>query len=133
MTKKGYSLNPLYRMGDLDPWMDETFLKQLWLSYGENVIVKLIRDKRTRCTYTHTMLVYHQLILFFYSISCGYAFIGFSSTLSAQKALTTIHGTRIPNSLKTFRLNWASGGGICDRKYAECDYTLHNQILIVQK
>ncbi|GAN05996.1 mRNA binding post-transcriptional regulator [Mucor ambiguus] len=84
-------------MGDLDPWMDETFLKQLWLSYGENVIVKLIRDKRT-------------------SISCGYAFIGFSSTLSAQKALTTIHGTRIPNSLKTFRLNWASGGGICDRK-----------------
>lgn len=42
------------RMGDLDPWMDETFIKQLWLSYGENVIVKLIRDKRTR----YTMLIY---------------------------------------------------------------------------
>jgi RNA recognition motif-containing protein len=30
--------------------------------------------------------------------------------------LTTIHGSKIPNSNKTFRLNWASGGGICDKK-----------------
>lgn len=34
-------------MGDLDPWMDEVFLKQLWFSMGENVAVKLIRNKKT--------------------------------------------------------------------------------------
>lgn len=34
-------------MGDLEPWMDESFLKQLWSSYGESVIIKLMRDKRT--------------------------------------------------------------------------------------
>ncbi|KAI7892040.1 uncharacterized protein EV154DRAFT_506124 [Mucor mucedo] len=84
-------------MGDLDPWMDELFIKNVWLLLGESVVVKLIRDKRT-------------------SLSSGYAFIGFSSSQSAQTALTKIHGTRIPNSNKTFKLNWASGGGICDRK-----------------
>ncbi|KAI7903282.1 uncharacterized protein BX663DRAFT_551578 [Cokeromyces recurvatus] len=95
------SINPTAKatlwMGDLDHWMDEHFLKELWAAYGEEVTVKLIRDKRT-------------------DISGGYAFIEFTSTYAAQKALATIHGTRIPNSLKTFKLNWASGGGICDRK-----------------
>lgn len=84
-------------MGDLDPWMDETSIKQVWALLGENVVVKLIRDKRT-------------------NMSSGYAFIGFSSPQSAQRALSTVHGSKIPNSHKTFRLNWASGGGICDRK-----------------
>jgi hypothetical protein len=45
------------RMGDLDPWMDETFIKKLWLSYGENVIVKLIRDKRTRYTMLNIKMI----------------------------------------------------------------------------
>lgn len=35
-------------MGDLDHWMDENFLQQVWLAYGEHVVVKLIRDKRTK-------------------------------------------------------------------------------------
>lgn len=35
-------------MGDLDPWMDEIYIKKVWLSLGESVVVKLIRDKRTR-------------------------------------------------------------------------------------
>ncbi|CAO3621468.1 unnamed protein product [Cunninghamella echinulata] len=82
-------------MGDLEPWMDEHFLRQLWTSMGENVVVKLIRDKRT---------------------GLGYAFIGFSSTTAAQRALATIHGTKMPNSQRAFRLNWASGGGILDKK-----------------
>ncbi|MBM6385792.1 MAG: hypothetical protein JSY10_17685 [Paenibacillus sp.] len=50
------------------------------------------------------------------SISSGYAFIGFPTSQSAQRALNTIHGSKIPNSKRTFRLNWASGGGIYDRK-----------------
>ena len=31
-------------MGDLEPWMDEQFITQLWYNLGENVIVKIIRD-----------------------------------------------------------------------------------------
>lgn len=34
-------------MGDLDPWMDENFIRQVWFLFGETVVVKLIRDKRT--------------------------------------------------------------------------------------
>jgi RNA recognition motif-containing protein len=77
--------------------MDEGFLKQLWNSYGESVIIKLMRDKRT-------------------GLNCGYAFVGFNSTQAAQRILNTVHGTRMPNSNKLFRLNWASGGGIYDKK-----------------
>lgn len=47
VTKLMYILIYNDRMGDLEPWMDESFLKQLWNSYGEPVIIKLIRDKRT--------------------------------------------------------------------------------------
>ncbi|KAI8097149.1 uncharacterized protein BX664DRAFT_364187 [Halteromyces radiatus] len=84
-------------MGDLEPWMDEQFIRQLWISKGENVVVKLIRDKRN-------------------GNSLGYAFIGFTSSISAQRALATVHGTKMPNSQRPFRLNWASGGGILDKK-----------------
>ncbi|ORX60611.1 RNA-binding domain-containing protein [Hesseltinella vesiculosa] len=84
-------------MGDLEPWMDEPFLRQLWTSIGEAVIVKLIRDKRTNS-------------------SLGYAFIGFPSPVAAQRALATVHGTKMPKSQRNFRLNWAAGGGILDKK-----------------
>ncbi|KAG2222341.1 hypothetical protein INT45_009814 [Circinella minor] len=84
-------------MGDLEPWMDENYIRQVWLALGENVVVKLIRDKRT-------------------GVSAGYAFVGFTSSMSAQRALATVHGTRMPNMQRVFRLNWASGGGIHDRK-----------------
>ncbi|KAI8341727.1 hypothetical protein BC941DRAFT_345782 [Chlamydoabsidia padenii] len=84
-------------MGDLDTWMDEQYLQQLWSTKGENVLIKLIRDKRT-------------------GNSLGYAFIGFTSSIAAQRALATVHGTKMPNSQRPFRLNWASGGGILDKK-----------------
>jgi hypothetical protein len=32
-------------MGDLDPWMDENFIRQVWFLLGENVVVKLIREQ----------------------------------------------------------------------------------------
>jgi hypothetical protein len=35
------------RMGELEPWMDETFIRQVWYNLGEQVVVKLIRDKVT--------------------------------------------------------------------------------------
>ncbi|KAF7724282.1 hypothetical protein EC973_001183 [Apophysomyces ossiformis] len=96
-TYHNYDCKSTLWMGDLEAWMDEPYIRNLWYNLGEQVIVKLIRDKKT-------------------GISCGYAFVGFTSELAAQRALATIHGTRIPNTQKTFRLNWASGGGINDRK-----------------
>lgn len=35
----------LLRMGELEPWMDENFIRTTWLSMGEVTSVKMIRDK----------------------------------------------------------------------------------------
>lgn len=51
-----------------------------------------------------------------YSASAGYAFVDFGSTMNAQRALNTFNGTIIPNTHKQFKLNWASGGGLIDRR-----------------
>ena len=32
-------------MGELEPWIDENFVRTLWLNLGEQVNVKMIRDK----------------------------------------------------------------------------------------
>ncbi|KAI9317678.1 hypothetical protein BX666DRAFT_1939737 [Dichotomocladium elegans] len=84
-------------MGDLESWMDESYIRQFWASLSEDVVVKVIRDKRT-------------------GASAGYAFVEFTSTLAAQDALLNYHGAKVPAMQKTIRLNWASGGGIHDRK-----------------
>lgn len=34
-----------YRMGELEPWIDETFVRSVWYNMGEQVNVKMIRDK----------------------------------------------------------------------------------------
>jgi hypothetical protein len=43
----GESRSATLWMGDLDPWMDENFVRQLWYTLGEQVTVKMIRDKFT--------------------------------------------------------------------------------------
>lgn len=35
----------LPRMGELEPWIDENFIRNLWFQMGEQVNVKMIRDK----------------------------------------------------------------------------------------
>jgi hypothetical protein len=35
----------LFRMGELEPWIDENFVRNLWFQMGEQVNVKMIRDK----------------------------------------------------------------------------------------
>ena len=35
----------LHRMGELEPWIDENFVRNLWFQMGEQVSVKMIRDK----------------------------------------------------------------------------------------
>ncbi|KAI9257365.1 hypothetical protein BDA99DRAFT_441342 [Phascolomyces articulosus] len=84
-------------MGDLEAWMDEQYIQQLWYNLNEKVMVKVIRDKVT-------------------SASAGYAFVDFGSTASAAAALNAFNGAVIPNTHKTFKLNWASGGGLIDRR-----------------
>lgn len=44
---KKYQPFRFYRMGELEPWMDEQFITRLWFSLNTNVIVKVIRDKIT--------------------------------------------------------------------------------------
>jgi RNA recognition motif-containing protein len=84
-------------MGELEPWMDENFIKGVFLSAaGENVNVKVIRDKN--------------------SGNAGYCFVEFNSPDAANKALQ-LNGTAVPNSTRQFKLNWASGGGLVDRRF----------------
>ncbi|EEH36473.2 mRNA binding post-transcriptional regulator (Csx1) [Paracoccidioides lutzii Pb01] len=86
-------------MGELEPWIDENFIRNLWFQMGEQVNVKMIRDK-------------------FSGSNAGYCFVDFSSPAAAAKALT-LSGTPIPNTSRTFKLNWASGGGLADRSREE--------------
>jgi hypothetical protein len=36
-----------YRMGELEPWIDENYIRTFWFNLGETVNVKMIRDKFT--------------------------------------------------------------------------------------
>lgn len=83
-------------MGELDPWLDESAIHKIWAAYGENVTVKIIRDKYS-------------------GANAGYCFVDFGSSAAANKALS-LNGQPMPNSGRNFKLNWASGGGINDRK-----------------
>ncbi|KAG8533712.1 uncharacterized protein KY384_001453 [Bacidia gigantensis] len=81
-------------MGELEPWMDENFIRTVWYNMGESVNVKMIRDK--------------------FSGNAGYCFVDFATPAAAAKGLT-LNGSVIPNSQRPFKLNWASGGGLADR------------------
>ncbi|KAF9081054.1 tRNA selenocysteine 1-associated protein 1 [Mortierella sp. AD031] len=80
-------------MGELEPWMDENWIRGTWFSAGEQVSVKMIRDKYT-------------------GASAGYCFVELSSPAVAAKAINTLNGVLIPGTNKVFKLNWASGGGM---------------------
>lgn len=47
--------------------------------------------------------------------NAGYCFIEFATPEAATKALA-LTGTQVPNSARVFKLNWASGGGLVDRR-----------------
>ncbi|KKK26193.1 mRNA binding post-transcriptional regulator (Csx1), partial [Aspergillus rambellii] len=83
------------RMGELEPWIDENFVRNLWFQMGEQVNVKMIRDK-------------------FSGSNAGYCFVDFASPAAAAKALS-LNGTPMPNTNRLFKLNWATGGGLADR------------------
>lgn len=83
-------------MGELEPWMDENFIKGVFRTCSDQAVnVKVIRDKN--------------------SGSAGYCFVEFPTNEAATAALS-LNGTAIPNSSRAFKLNWASGGGLVDRR-----------------
>lgn len=47
--------------------------------------------------------------------NAGYCFVEFATPDAATKALG-LNGTPVPNSSRQFKLNWASGGGLVDRR-----------------
>ncbi|KAL9243517.1 hypothetical protein vseg_017392 [Gypsophila vaccaria] len=78
-------------IGDLQYWMDESYVSNCFSQSGELVSVKIIRNKQTMQS------------------EC-YGFIEFSSHAGAERMLQTYNGTLMPNAEQNFRLNWASYG-----------------------
>nr|AAW25303.1 SJCHGC04256 protein [Schistosoma japonicum] len=67
-------------MGDLEPYMDEMFIKRAFETSGENIVsVKVIRNKATGQT-------------------LGYGFIEFANSTSARDAMLKLNGKLIPGA-----------------------------------
>lgn len=100
-------------MGDLDPWLDENGIADLWSQIiQKRVTVKIIKPKNTRLDNNYGGLSHS-----------GYCFVEFETFDDAQQALS-LNGQLLPdiaipsqqqfpnnpdNQKKYFRLNWASG------------------------
>ncbi|XP_012091368.1 polyadenylate-binding protein RBP45B isoform X2 [Jatropha curcas] len=91
-------------IGDLQYWMDESYLHSCFAQTGEVVNVKVIRNKQTGQVE-------------------GYGFIEFNSHGSAERVLQTYNGTPMPNGEQNFRLNWASFSG-GDKRDDTPDFTI---------
>nr|XP_043619036.1 polyadenylate-binding protein RBP45-like [Erigeron canadensis] len=92
-------------IGDLQYWMDETYVTNCFYNTGEVVTVKIIRNKQS-------------------GQPEGYGFIEFRSRAGAESALQTYNGTLMPNSEQNFRLNWATLGAGERRNDDTPDYTI---------
>lgn len=100
-------------MGDLDPWLDENAIKNLWYQIlNKQVTVKIIKPRVSKPDMNYLGLSHS-----------GYCFVEFQSFDDAQQALS-LNGQLLPdiampsqqsfprnpdNQKKYFRLNWASG------------------------
>ncbi|KAF8410719.1 hypothetical protein HHK36_003256 [Tetracentron sinense] len=78
-------------IGDLQYWMEESYIHNCFAHTGEVLSVKVIRNKQT-------------------GQSESYGFIEFVTRAAAERILQTYNGTLMPNSEQNFRLNWASFG-----------------------
>lgn len=45
-------------MGELEPWIDENFVRSVWFNMGESVNVKMIRDKFSGYAMNSWLLAY---------------------------------------------------------------------------
>ncbi|CAL1384588.1 unnamed protein product [Linum trigynum] len=92
-------------IGDLQPWMDETYLISTFSGTGEVVSAKVIRNKQT-------------------NLPEGYGFIEFVSHAAAERILQTYNGTPMPNCEQSFRMNWATLGAGERRQDDGPEYTI---------
>ncbi|KAG9450966.1 hypothetical protein H6P81_010931 [Aristolochia fimbriata] len=89
MTGKSNDENKTIWVGDLQYWMDESYLHSCFAHTGEVISIKVIRNKQT-------------------GQSEGYGFVEFHSRAAAEKVLQNYNGAPMPNTDQPFRLNWAS-------------------------
>ncbi|XP_077253938.1 polyadenylate-binding protein RBP45-like isoform X2 [Tasmannia lanceolata] len=92
-------------IGDLQYWMEESYIHSCFAQSGEVVSVKVIRNKQT-------------------GQSEGYGFIEFVNRAAAERTLQTYNGTVMPNVEQPFRLNWASVGGGERRQDDSADFVI---------
>ncbi len=86
-------------IGDLESWMDESFLWGIFGTGQEILSIKIIRDKEGKR-------------------ATSFGFIYFSNTVAAQRVLDTYNNQLIPGTTnKYFRLNYASPGAKAEAKY----------------
>ncbi|KAI8526220.1 hypothetical protein RHMOL_Rhmol13G0291500 [Rhododendron molle] len=78
-------------IGDLQYWVDDSYLHSCFSHTGEVISIKIIRNKIT-------------------GQPEGYGFVEFVSHAAAEKILQTYNGAQMPGTEQTFRLNWASFG-----------------------
>jgi len=87
MNTQNYDNEGTLWMGDLDYWMDESFIKNSFIQYGFTPInVKLIIDKR-----------FHK--------NQNFCFVTFNNLKEANNALFQLNRKKIPNSNSYFKLN----------------------------
>ncbi|XP_021894202.1 polyadenylate-binding protein RBP47B' [Carica papaya] len=91
-------------IGDLQYWVDESYLNSCFAHTGELVSIKIIRNKIT-------------------GQPEGYGFVEFVSHGAAERILQTYNGTEMPGTEQTFRLNWASFG-IGERRDAGPEHSI---------
>ncbi|WRX28262.1 RNA recognition motif domain - like 10 [Theobroma cacao] len=92
-------------IGDLQQWMDENYLINIFAHTGEVASAKVIRNKQT-------------------ALPEGYGFIEFVSRAAAERVLQSYNGVPMPNSEQNFRLNWAALGYGEKRQDEGPDYTI---------
>eukprot|EP01025_Chloroclados_australasicus_P034089 TRINITY_DN34915_c0_g1_i7.p3 TRINITY_DN34915_c0_g1~~TRINITY_DN34915_c0_g1_i7.p3 ORF type:complete len:145 (+),score=11.37 TRINITY_DN34915_c0_g1_i7:53-436(+) len=78
-------------IGDLQYWMDESYIYNLFSGSCKLESVKVIRNKTTQTPE-------------------GYGFIEFGNREEAERVLRSYNGTMIPGTEVAFRLNWAQFG-----------------------
>jgi RNA recognition motif-containing protein len=79
-------------MGDLEPHMDDLYIRKLYQSFGEQVVsVKMIKDKTT-------------------GQNSGYCFVEFGSHAIALRVMNALNGEEIPKTNRYFKLNWSAVG-----------------------
>lgn len=83
------------------------------LSMSKSFAIR-IRGKKERTVYS-TSIDGVANMPFFAHRNAGYCFVEFTNPDAANKALA-LNGSQVPNSSRSFKLNWASGGGLVDRR-----------------